>query len=128
MSKRKPVIVVCKSDVYPHTVVFYIGEKPDDATVGRLARRNGLWNGKGKRPTVGSGGAATVSFGDGSIVWLNRNSDRFMSQFAHEMVHVLNNLSDQIGEKQTYMNDELFAYFAGWLAKKLFKRIRVKLS
>lgn len=51
-----------------------------------------------------------------------------MSHFAHEMVHVLNNLSDQIGEKQTYMNDELFAYFAGWLAKKLFKRIRVKLS
>lgn len=63
-------------------------------------------------------------------MWIGlwKTPDDFHGRFVHELVHVLNNFGDCIGDKQVYLHDEPFAYFAGWLTREFYKKaIKAKL-
>lgn len=67
------------------------------------------WNNKGKRCF--------------SIV-LNFNNKRTKLShgvIAHESVHIVNFVFDNIGAKQDFNNDEPYAYLVGWVTDQVYK-------
>lgn len=122
----KPLVFKLHNDIYPFTVVYIVGERPTDLFAGRVAKRYGLWNGKGNTPGVGDGLGATIHFQCGCLVWLSKSGFQPdpMEHFVHEMVHVLSNLQKLTGCFLDRNTDEFHAYYAGWLTKEFVKRIK----
>lgn len=122
--KHKPLILKLDSETYPFRMVIYIGDKPTDETI-RKHMLGWIWNGTlnehGEGPLIGeNSGAWTGQCKNGCALWLPHYTDpEFLQFFAHEMVHVVSALSNKISQFQTYLSDELHAYFAGWVAREI---------
>lgn len=128
--RKKPIIFALKCELYPHTVVFYIGARPADPVVGRLCKRHKLWNGTGRAPNAGDGAAGTITFGSGCLVWLDdhtaKKAHNWLGNLAHEMCHILSNASHTMGCFMDKDTDEFHAYYAGWITRQVITRIQTR--
>lgn len=123
MSRRKPKVFRLKPGVYPHTIVFYIGEKPDWYDMGTLCERYGLTEDASNLPEPGEHSwGFVVHFTHGCFVWLSPyvNEPAWFGTLVHETVHILANLSKATGIEA---GGEAHAYYAGWIVNEVMRRV-----
>jgi hypothetical protein len=125
----KTLCFTLKSELYPHAVVFYVGSMPSRTTIHAICTKAGLCDENDEIGDVSSvnGSGCVLAFDDGCFVWLHtptkKNKPFFHATVAHEMIHIIISLSKAVSSTVCGENDEMYAYYVGWLVDNLYERL-----